>query len=816
MRAAFEHQKTQPSCRRLFPVQRTGFVKRFILICLGLLAFSKAARSQASRPPGMKLSRLLESSGAELLLDGKSVTVKNGDRIGVWTLVDTVPASPRASSQSFVVLEDYTQRDGHLIFVNAHGIRGDLAKSSEPTSADPAKLYLGHTPQEILDSPRDLLADQILSSSDDPSYDEIASAFEPISKMQTYSFVGTPDTYDKIGFAYGGRSPNFDPAPYESSIAKIREQRQVLDGLVGGYLPVLRFVYPQEKQSWTEMIAFAPWRISNGNDHVQPVWYRVSRIENGRLKWAKYIDSYHPFPPRTGYDPKLFYSDLAALSDRWNQFLAPGMKIDLPDERLANMARYALVRARMTRVGDFPKYGAVDKDYAGSEHDGFPDSFTADTTAMLEWGLLDLAARYIENYFAKFVRDDGSLLYRGPEVGQYGRMLTVAAEYVNYGGHPDLLLRYRTRIDGITNLLLGLRNKGKTLPFDDPAYGMLAGWSEADASLDPAPQRYMQPYFSNSTEAARGFRDVGRVWEKIGRQNNDSALVAWGRRLQREADELLNDLNAAFSRSILAVGGEKILPAIAGAKEPFHIAVPRDNTDPQFRSYRAYAEMLYSGSLSKDQVRTIADYRASHHDTILGVPTAYGYRTADLAGFLAYGHGFALIQHDFARQALLLLYSVMAHQYTRGAWLAPETRNVLMEGNAAPYCVPAQLFVPLMTRWMLVFEDPESETLWLGKVMPREWLADGKKISVSAAPTRWGPVSFSIASHLDSGGVVVDLDLPSGDAGKVHLRLRAPGGAKIHSVQANGKEWKQFDAGEETVTIPRDSGRHVRLEIRYR
>jgi hypothetical protein len=302
----------------------------------------------------------------------------------------------------------------------------------------------------------------------------------------------------------------------------------------------------------------------------------------------------------------------------------------------------------------------------------------------------------------------------------------------------------------------------------------------------------------------------------LGRKNHDSALVAWGRRLQREADELLNDLNAAFSRSILAVGGEKILPAIAGAKEPFHIAVPRDNTDPQFRSYRAYAEMLYSGSLSKDQVRTIADYRASHHDTILGVPTAYGYRTADLAGFLAYGHGFALIQHDFARQALLLLYSVMAHQYTRGAWLAPETRNVLMEGNAAPYCVPAQLFVPLMTRWMLVFEDPESETLWLGKVMPREWLADGKKISVSAAPTRWGPVSFSIASHLDSGGVVVDLDLPSGDAGKVHLRLRAPGGAKIHSVQANGKEWKQFDAGEETVTIPRDSGRHVRLEIRYR
>jgi len=150
---------------------------------------------------------------------------------------------------------------------------------------------------------------------------------------------------------------------------------------------------------------------------------------------------------------------------------------------------------------------------------------------------------------------------------------------------------------------------------------------------------------------------------------------------------------------------------------------------------------------------------------------------------------------------------------TRGTWLAPETRNVLIQGNAAP-CVPAQLFVPLMTRWMLVFEAPESETLWLGKVIPRESLADGKRISVSSAPTRWGLVSFSIASRVDAGKVVVDLDMPSGAPGQV--RLRAPGGATIQNVQANGKARIEFDAAEETVTMPQGSGQHVRLEIYYR
>ena len=64
------------------------------------------------------------------------------------------------------------------------------------------------------------------------------------------------------------------------------------------------------------MIAFAPLRISNGNNRIQPVWYRVSRIENGNLKWTRYIDSYHPFPPRLDYDPKLFYTDLGR-SEEW-------------------------------------------------------------------------------------------------------------------------------------------------------------------------------------------------------------------------------------------------------------------------------------------------------------------------------------------------------------------------------------------------------------------------------------------------------------------------------------------------------------------
>jgi len=781
------------------------------LILLSLCLF--CGNASGSDDQRIKVTRFVDTSSAEISADGKTAVVHVGDRLGRWTLMGVT--GDGSGSPTVAIVEDFSSRTGHLLMVDTQGIRLDLPKSLERTSEDPAKLYLGHGLQEVINSDSDLLADEILARPGDPDYDTIASAIPPIRKISTYSFVGTNATWDKVGFGYGGRTPDFDPAPYYPPIGKIREQGQVLDGLVGGYLPILRFVYPESADVWTEMIAFAPLRMSSGNDRVQPVWYRLVHVENGSVKWTRYIDSYHPFPPRTAYDAKVFYQDLIDLKTGWQKLLAEGMKIDVPDDRVENMARFGLVREIMTRVGDFPKYGAVDKDYAGSEHDGFPDTFTVDTTAMLEWGLIDRAGRYIDNYFGKFVRDDGSILYRGPETGQYGRMLTVVAQFVNYGGDPAVLLRNRRRIDGVTKLLLHLREKATHLPKDNPAYGMIAGWSEADACLDPDPPRYMQPYFSNSTEAARGFRDLGEVWAKIGARRKNAELTAWGQSLVRESKELRSDIQTAISRSLLTEGSETILPSIAGVKEPFHVVVPRDPTDPQFRSYRAYMEMMYSGVLSQEQVERIVRYRWKHHDTILGVPTAYGYKTGAMATFLSYGHGYGLIQHDENREALLTLYSVMAHGYTRGTWMAPETRPVFDDSPAAPYCTPAQLVVALMTKWMLVFEDPTSETVWLGKSIPRKWLEDGKTVSASGVPTRWGRVGFAIASHLGSGTIEVGIGLPTQFGAETKVRLRVPDGRRLKFVLLNGKPWDKFDPEEETVTIPAGFSGKVSVVARY-
>jgi hypothetical protein len=789
---------------------RSGRVLELVLALAALVRGTSLAVEEGVVP------KLIGSTGAVAVVaskGGQRTELQVGQQVGDWTLMALVPDGP---NHKLAVLEDFTQRKGRLLFVDDKGLQLNLPKSLEPTFAEAGSLYRGHRLEEVFNSDHDLLGDELLAKPGDPEYSEVAACFPPISKMHVYTFVGTHECFEKVGIFYGGSTPNFDPAAYVPAIEKIRDAGQVEDGLLGGWLPAVRFVYPEQNGDWSELVTYAPRRVENDNARVQPVWYRLSRIEGNKLRWVRYFGSYHPFPPRMEVPADGFYQELLGLRRGWDKDLAQGMQIEVPDQRLADMARHSLVRDMITRIGSFPKYGVFDRGYGGSEHDGFPDTFTADTTAMLEWGLFELAGAYLDNYFKFFVRDDGSILYRGPETGQFGRMLTIAAQYANYTGDEKLVLRHRARIDAIAKLLLSLRAKALALPAGQPAHGMISGWSEADACLDPDPPRYMQPYFSNSTEAARGFGELGAVWERIGRKQNLRELMQWGQKLREESVALNRDVQQAIARSMLTNTEPLFLPAIAGVKEPFHIAVARDKLDPQFRSYRAYMEMLYSGNLTREQVETVVNYRSAHRDVILGIPTCYGYNTHEVAGFLSYGHAYGLLQHDFVRPYLLTLYSLMAHQYTRGTWTAPETRPLGAKQFAAPYCTPAQMVVPLLTRWMLVFEDPATDELWLAKGTPRSWLEDGKRIAVTGAPTCWGRVSYSIRSRLAAHEIQVSLELPKAAAtSRVRLRLRVPEGNRMRAAQLEGRPWDQFDAAQETITIPAGPGLRQELTVSF-
>ena len=132
-----------------------------------------------------------------------------------------------------------------------------------------------------------------------------------------------------------------------------------------------------------------------------------------------------------------------------------------------------------------------------------------------------------------------------------------------------------------------------------------------------------------------------------------------------------------------------------------------------------------------------------------------------------------------------------------------------------PYCTPSEVSIPTFTKWMLVFENPDEPVVWLAKATPREWLEQGKTITVADAPTRFGNVGYELHSDIDHGRVSGVLDLPEGYRASTRLRLRVPGGKALRTVTLNGSPWSDFSAEQEVVNLPTGRQGKISVEASY-
>ena len=720
------------------------------------------------------------------------VRIAKGGNFGAWTLMAVV----EKPSGNLAVFEELTNRRGNIIYVGKRGVALKLPKSLESTNAGPGTLYRGRTLEQIAKSENDILGEELLAGTDDPDYEAVAAALPP---LRVPSFVGTRQSADKPTFAYGAFSDEIyvDLGKLFEGIRDARARNDVWEGLIGGWLPVNRFVFPTSNSGYWEETMFAE---EPGHLWTQPVWYRALRVDGSELKEAHYYYHHLPFPPRGEPSAAEFYSALYHVHEVWARDLNPRMRIDVPDGSLAEFCLHALLLEQITRVGDHPKYGYpplgginVFGGYGYNNVDTFQDTFNTSVIAFTEWGLFDVAARYIDDYFTNSVREDGSIDTRGPEIGQYGKMLTAVAKYYAYSRDERLLRKHERKLRAIVDLLRGLRKQSKEVPTSDITYGILRGWSEHDSSLKIDPYRFMQPHFSNNAEAARGFHDLGEVWIGMGRKLHDARLKKEGETMLQEAVELKKDMDSTIQRSIDRTKRPPYVPAVAG-------------DTPTYGKGRAYVEMLESAELTEEHAKALTDSLSARGDSLFGLPRGGQYYN----GFLAFGPAYAQLFYDWPREFLLLYYAHRAHIYSRGNWTAVEGGRVdgTLEG---PYCTPSEVGIPTFTKWMLVFEHPDDPIVWLAKATPRIWLNQGKAIAVTDAPTRFGNIGYEVHSDIDHGKVSAVLFLPEGYRAATKLRLRVPGGKVLRSVTLNGGSWTDFSPEQEIVNIP--SGRQGKITV---
>ncbi|MHB8287027.1 MAG: Tat pathway signal protein, partial [Caulobacteraceae bacterium] len=463
------------------------------------------------------------SAGALAAGDARANTASGAPpkpRLGPASAMDFQHWTPLASFEAFgrrwLVLEDISSETGAIAFLADNDQALVLHKRLEPVFSQVEKPYLGLDQKRVALAAADLLADKLLAAGGDPNMVEVRDAAPPPAsdfkvedlgaRLAWTFFVGARCQNDTMPVTTKGstRTYHVDQA-LGALIADPELVKRRHEGLLGLGLPAIVKVFPLADGRYYEVIVFGD--VEDARPSIVQTWHRSRLVEDGKVTKAVYAHTYPACPPvRTPPEPASFYRALLTFAASWDDELQSMAETELPDA-WGDMVRHAFVKEIMVRPGGvYPKYGAVDRDYMGSEYDGFQDTLTSSLYANLEWGRFKQARDVMDNYFTDFVRPNGDVNMRGPEIGQYGLTLALLARYLRYTGDTAVLARHAEKIAATAELLIALHEQSLALASTEPGYGLIHGWNESDSCLFPDPSVWWKPYFANSAFAARGLK----------------------------------------------------------------------------------------------------------------------------------------------------------------------------------------------------------------------------------------------------------------------------------------------------------------------
>ena len=730
----------------------------------------------------------------------------------------TLLAKFNRGPESWTVYEDLRTRDGIITFVSSKGTARVLPKSAEATFAEEGPQHLGLDIKDIGMAGPDLLADKLLAHGD-PSEDEVRRAAPPMNSTHREAgnpnyrpswntIVGTRECSDTMPVYPSGNTRTYHPVQGFKQLTLDRANRRH-EGLIGGWMPAVRKVLPGDNGSHYEIVVFGD--VLAKDRFIVQTWHRTAHIENGKVRKVEYGYSY-PAYTRRRQDPKpeAFYLGLLEFAEYWERQLHDLTPIALPDTSWSDMVRHAFVKEQIVRPGGvYPKYGAVDRDYYGPEYDGFQDIFTMAFYANMECGRFDLARDIFDNFFSDFVDANGMINMRGAETAQFGLTLFLIARFYSYTGDKSLLIKHREKIEATATLLAELQDEALQLPTSHPGHGLLHGWCESDACLMPDPSVWNKPYYANSAFTVRGWRDIAITWRKLKFKDADALASDWTRRSQQLGETLTRSIDANTKRDKTPA----YVPILPGAKLTFRESLDQEHPSEQGWSHRCYAELLQPDVLPAEQSNAVIDCMRAYGATTVGVVANVGRANPNgraILGFISYGYAQTLLRLNRIEEYILFLYAHRYHDHSRGSWTAGEVSGIT--GGGAIFCIPAQQTIPLLVRWMLVFEDSDVDRLHLGRAIPRDWIATGKPISITGAPTRWGRVDYELESR-GTHQLVATVNLSTrGDLPQeLHVTFRAPVGSTLRSATVNGKP-AQFRGPHKDAVIIAPAGQR-RFEV---
>jgi hypothetical protein len=443
--------------------------------------------------------------------------------------------------------------------------------------------------------------------------------------------------------------------------------------------------------------------------------------------------------------PAMYEAARAALAAYWQERLATGARIEVPEPYVENALRALLVQnLELTwrysvgnAYGEFSFPESVDGAEVMAEY-GFSSvarsmlrtSFTRAPRPYPQW---KMGERLLASaLYARLYPDDPFLVQATPVLGRYVASLERAL------GSNGLLARERYSSD-IPDSVYGL-------------HGQAVVW--------------------------QGLRELAVEWERHGR----AALAARARLL---AERLGSGLRRAVGRSQRRLpDGSLFVPMRLLDDERPYASVVETRSGSYWNLVAPYA--LASGLLDRRREEGALRYLLRHGSRLLGLVRAGGYAlygrsapfptsgTDEVYGLNASRF---LASVDEPDQLVLSLYGHLAAGMTPNTFVSGEAASVAPLGGRrerSMYLPPNSVSnAALLETVRLMLVQEHDGGLRLAYATPRAWLRPGKEIAVANLPTSFGPLSYTLSAR--RGSVHVTVDVPSvRRPATLRLRLRLP------------------------------------------
>ncbi|HHW32279.1 MAG TPA: hypothetical protein GXX20_11525 [Clostridiaceae bacterium] len=504
-----------------------------------------------------------------------------------------------------------------------------------------------------------------------------------------------------------------------------------------------------------------------------------------------------------------YETEKAELKQYWDTKLNNGTVVSVPEEIVMNAMKNLLIQNLYLGW----RYSV------GNAYEDFYQPEGNDTAKVLGWYGFTDEQKSIQNSLIGMSKGPGPATY---ENWEWGEKLSHAAQYY-------FLTKDASLINANKNTLVSYMQDMKEQITADP-YNLL---EKQRYSGDIPDYDYN---FHHQAVAWRGMRDLSEIFRILGDNDLYETYSAEANILKTALLNAVDQSKAELEDGAIFVP-TRLLNTNAQPYDPI--------TETRIGSYWNLVTPygFVSGIIDYDSqfMDGIHKYMKDYGSWLLGLvrfnyyPVEIGsYKSGGLPGYKTPGvdnvyglsHTQLMAERDDADRLVLALYGKLAHGMTRGTFISGEGDTIGVypgEYYRTFYLPPCSannaLFLQIL-RLMLIRESVDEngipENLYLAYATPRGWLEDGKEIEIQNMPTFFGPVSYTLTSHLNENYIDASVTIPDRDPiSNIYLKVRVPVGYTIKNVTINGLPWNNYNAEKEIIDLTGKTG-ELNIKINYR